>query len=303
MVNGSYVMVEDSQGLLLPYSKGLMSTSIMAAGVEPEDAFALAESIEEQLLDEGRDKIAASDLSALAAHVLSAWGGEELGRKYLRWRHVKASNRPIVVFIGGTTGVGKSTVATKIAARLGITRVIATDAVREVMRNIFMPDLLPTVHYSSFDAERALRAPVPDGHDPALVGFRQQAEAVSVGLRGLVDRACREGTGVIVEGVHALPGLFADASAAWKSAASVSEVILVAPDREAHMAQFYSRASEGQGRDPNRYLEHFGNIRKIQRYIRRLAEKHGVAEVHSRSLDETIQDVLDLVVVQVAEGQ
>ena len=303
MVTGSYVMVEDSQGLLLPYSKGLMSTAIMATGVEPEDAYSLAEAIEKHLLNEGRDKIGASELSNLAADVLTDWGGDELGAKFLRWRQVKASDHPIVVFIGGTTGVGKSTVATKIAARLGITRVIATDAVREVMRNIFTLSLLPSVHFSSFEAERALRVPVPDGHDPALVGFRQQAEAVSEAIRGLVDRACREGTGVIVEGVHALPGLFRDSRDEWETDASVAEAVIVAPDREAHMAQFYSRASEGQGRDADRYLDHFANIRKIQRYIRRLAGTHGVAEVQSQSLDDTIQDVLDLIVVQVAEGQ
>lgn len=65
----------------------------------------------------------------------------------------------------------------------------------------------------------------------------------------------------------------------------------------------HSRAAEGQGRDPDRYLDHFENIRKMQRYIRRPARKHGAAEVHSRSLDVTIQDVLEHVGVQAAEAQ
>ena len=46
---------------------------------------------------------------------------------------------PVVILIGGATGVGKSTIATQLAARLGIVRVVATDAIREVMRAMLSP--------------------------------------------------------------------------------------------------------------------------------------------------------------------
>ena len=59
---------------------------------------------------------------------------------------------PLVILIGGATGVGKSTIATQLAARLGIVRVVATDAIREVMRSMLSPELMPTLHTSSFHA-------------------------------------------------------------------------------------------------------------------------------------------------------
>ena len=94
-------------------------------------------------------------------------------RRYLAWRAAKRSPRPIVVLIGGATGVGKSTVATKLAARLGITRVIPTDTVREVMRT-FMPAMqAPELHSSSFE--------VGGGAGQLIDGFLRQSRSVAAG--------------------------------------------------------------------------------------------------------------------------
>ena len=117
-------MVADREGANLPYSKGLMAASIMATGIPPGRAFDLAELIEHDLLSLGRDSIDADTLSGIAGNVLLRHEGDHVARRYLAWRAAKRSPRPIVVLIGGATGVGKSTVATKLAARLGITRVI-----------------------------------------------------------------------------------------------------------------------------------------------------------------------------------
>ena len=73
------------------------------------------------------------------------------------------SIEPLIVLIGGTTGVGKSTIATEVAHRLGITRIVSTDSIREVMRGIFSQDLMPAIYESAFNAWRGLRVPVPAG--------------------------------------------------------------------------------------------------------------------------------------------
>ena len=80
---------------------------------------------------------------------------------------------PLVILIGGATGVGKSTIATQLAARLGIVRVVATDAIREVMRSMFSPELMPSLHTSSFQADAALREPPTRPADALIVGFRR----------------------------------------------------------------------------------------------------------------------------------
>lgn len=297
----SYVWVEDRQGTRLPYSKGLMATSIMTTGLPPEEAHQLAEAIEQALSARDTASISSEELVRLASEVLAERAGPAAADRFLAWRAAKRSARPIIVLVGGPTGAGKSTIATRLGARLGFTRIVPTDAVREVMRNVFAARLMPTLYVSSFQAHTVLRAPVPDDHDPVVVGFRQQAEAVAVGLIGLIDRAVREQTDVIVEGVHLLPGLFGSLSQEWSKEAVVTHVILAVPDRDTHVAHLQAHGWETDVRHPNRYLEHVEEIRRIQRYIRRLATTHGVPEVISRGLDETIQDVLDLVVARVTE--
>src|SRR5438045_8858080 len=111
---------------------------------------------------------------------------------------------PIVVLIGGGTGTGKSTVATEIAYRLGITRVTSTDFVRQTMRAFFSQDFMPAIHYSSFEAGAS-----QDEDDEARVlhGFLAQTRNVLVGVRAAIHRVMQEGWPMVHEGVHVVPGL------------------------------------------------------------------------------------------------
>ncbi|MDP8959608.1 MAG: hypothetical protein M3N51_10545 [Actinomycetota bacterium] len=297
-----YVMVEDRQGMGLPYSKGLMATSIMATGLPPEQAFALAEAIEQELLDWGRESVSADELAELAGRVLALRLGSAVAESYRAWRRAKRSSKPIVVLIGGATGVGKSTVATRLGARLGITRIIPTDAVREVMRNIISEDVLPSIHVSSFEVHRRESGPAVKGVDPVLAGFQRQAEAVAAGLKGLVARAVTERVDIIVEGAHVLPGLRGREGAEWSAdQAAVVEVMLGIDDPAAHRAHFLARQEHEHGRRPDRYLKSFAEIRRIQSYLGELAVAHGVPQLDSANLDATIQALLEMVVRAVTD--
>src|SRR5439155_4299339 len=132
--------------------------------------------------------------------------GERYAKNFVKWQEVQTVDVPLVLLIGGATGVGKSTIATQLATRLGIVRLVATDAIREVMRGLFTEELMPTLYTSSFSADEALREPPPRAADKVIVGFREQTAAVAVGIHALIRRAAEEGTSVIIEGAHAVPG-------------------------------------------------------------------------------------------------
>src|SRR5204863_1051280 len=149
---------------------------------------------------------------------------------------------PLVVLIGGATGVGKSTIATQLAARLGIVRVVATDAVREVMRAMLTSALMPTLYTSSFDADSALREPPPRPADKVIVGFREQAVAVAVGVQALIQRAVVEGTSIVIEGAHVVPGFF-DLTPYAGSVVAVPVVVTV-DDEDLHRSHFVARAAD-----------------------------------------------------------
>jgi 2-phosphoglycerate kinase len=286
---GRLVWVEDRLGTVLPYSKGLMAASIMATGLPPGRAYALAGRVEERLRLAATDRVRSELLITTAADVLRSEAGQQTCDRYLAWRAAKRSPRPVVVLIGGATGVGKSTVATKLAARLDLNRVITTDTVREIMRGFLPPSVAPEIHRSSFES---------DGNDP-VPDFVDQAATVSRGISELVKRMITERKDVIVEGVHLVPGCFSAVPAAIGGDAVVCQVLLVLQDPDVHRSHFLHRLENEHGRDPHRYLGHFDEIRRVQTHLVALADAHRVPTVDARSLDDAIQAVIDHVVAEV----
>jgi 2-phosphoglycerate kinase len=290
-----HIVISDEEHQL-PYSKGLMAASIMATGLAPARAFHVAEQVEERLHDLGVLSLTRAELFDVAHEVLVEEVGDRYAESFAKWHVTKRLDRPLVILIGGATGVGKSTIATQLAARLGLTRIIPTDAIREVMRAMFSDEMLPTLHTSSFEAERlASRNPLPRSADPVIIGFREQSAAVMVGVRALVGRAIMEGTDLILEGAHIAPG-FLDLSE-FEGAVVVPFVVTV-DDEELHRSHFILRAHESRGRVSDRYLDHFDNIRKIQRYVKSLAMEHGMPIIPSYNLDATLSQVIELVVTE-----
>ncbi len=291
MTSTRHIVISDDAHEL-PYSKGVMAGAIMATGLAPARAFHVAERIEDRLHDAGITSLTRAELQEQARQVLHDEVGERYATSLTTWQRLNELGRPLVILIGGATGVGKSTIATQLAARLGITRVIPTDAIREVMRAMLSDDMLPTLHASSFDTDRLVLKPVPRDADPVVIGYREQAAAVAVGIKALVRRAIMEGTDLILEGAHIAPGLV-DLDELER--AVVVSFLVTVDDEELHRSHFVRRAHDARGRPMDRYLEHFDHIRTIQRYVTTLALEHGMPIVPSYSLDATLAQVIELV--------
>src|SRR5919112_1958909 len=159
------IVVHHGHGL--PYSKGLMAQALSATGLAPQRAFELARQVERRLDERGGVTVDVAALRVLAEEVLLAEEGEGAVRRYRDWHRLDRLDRPLIVMLGGAAGVGKSTLATMLAHRLGITRVIATDVIRQVLRAFFTSEGMPNVHPSAFEVD--------------IEGFREQAEHVGTG--------------------------------------------------------------------------------------------------------------------------
>jgi 2-phosphoglycerate kinase len=284
----------------LPYSKGLRASDLMVTGLTPLRAYQIAEEVEDRLLAMKIDVITREELNELTEQVLADLAGRSYARNFRRWEAVRDLDVPLVVMIGGATGVGKSTIATRLAVQLNIVRVVATDAVREVMRATLTQELMPTLYTSSFEADTALREPPGRSQDTVVVGFREQTAAVSVGINAIVERAATEGTSAIIEGVHAVPG-FVDPTPFQDRILAVP-VIVTVEDEQLHRGHFAARAQDGSSPRPfQRYLQGLDNIRRIQRYIKDQAMTHDVPVIPNYSLEQMLSALIDLVVERATE--
>jgi len=281
------VLSDDKHGL--PYSKGLMASALMATGLPPRKSYEIATLIQKRLIDEGRFSIKVEELRELVYNVLIEHEGRRYASKYRRWQALHDVERPIIVLIGGTTGVGKSTIATAVAHRLGITHIVATDSLREVMRAVLSRDLAPALHESSFMAWKAVNETIES--DPLVAGFRDQLKIVSVGVNAVIDRAIREGLNVVIEGVHLVPGFI---KTAMYEKAFIIPMVVTVDDEDLHRSHFYIRELQTEGGRPfERYKENFESIRRVGDYIKRLAIEHKIPVISSHNLDMTVTAVLE----------
>jgi 2-phosphoglycerate kinase len=278
----------------LPYSKGLMANAIAASGLPPLRAFRVAGMIEERLTAARRGSITTKELRSLALDVLRDEEGDERAEAYERWQIATHLDRPLVILIGGGTGAGKSTIATQLAARLGIPRVLSTDAIREVLKGVFSREFQPTLYRSSFDADAAVHDGVAEGEQAVLVGFREQVAAITQGIEAMIRRAVTEGTDQIIEGAHVVPGTIDLSSFAPE--AVIVQVVIVVEGEDLHRSHFHVRAHDTRNRPAERYLAYFNNIRIIQGHIRSRAEALGVPVISHETLDACLTAVIDIVI-------
>ena len=159
---------------------------------------------------------------------------------------------------------------------------------------------MPTLYTSSYNADEALREPPPRAADKVVVGFREQTAAVSVGIHALIRRAAEEGTSVIIEGAHIVPG-FVELEP-WHGRVLAVPVIISVDDEDLHRGHFVVRGRDTPSRPHDRYQRGFSNIRKVQKYIKSQALSHGVPIIPNYNLDQAIGAVIDLVVERMTEG-
>lgn len=276
----------------LPFSKGVLSQSLLATAIDPSDAFAVAREIEHELIASGVREISRHDLRELACRVLRLRSGDETAGRYLLWRRHQEPERPVVLLLGGSSGVGKSALALEAARRLGIGRVQSTDSIRQMMRILLSQELVPAIYGSSYDAYALL--PKQDGRLPSVIeGFRAQASVVSIGIRASLDRTISESANLIIDGVSLVPGML-DLSV-YRERANVVFLVIATLDEDALRNRFLSRATGQKQRLPHRYVENLDGILAIQRHLLESAERYRIPVIDNVSFDVSVRLVIDQV--------
>ncbi|MCR5026368.1 MAG: 2-phosphoglycerate kinase [Methanobrevibacter sp.] len=277
-----------------PFSKGILARSLRVSSIGLNRAYEIAADIENSLAEEGIFEISVNDLAVYIANYLNDEVDADFSAKYRRWRGVRKSEEPLIILIGGASGVGTSSMAFEIANRLGLKNLISTDMIREVMRKIVSKELNPVIHKSSFDAYESIRTPAIRV-DSVIEGFISHVDVVNVGIEAIIERSIKEGISLIIEGVHIVPGFIREDLI---KKGNLIMFTLTVEDEEMHKQRFYTRCRQPWvKRSLEHYMENFDTIRKTQEFMIDQAKIHNVHIIDNVDIRTTI----DLMVEDIIE--
>ncbi len=242
----------------------VLTDALSSAGFSESDAYAFGTAIIETL-----ESIDGKILAETIASIKQKYVTINTVRQHFHNLRMGV-NKPVIILIGGATGSGKSTIAAEIGYRLGITKIVSTDSIREIMRAVLSKKLVPTLHMSSYEA---YRRPGLSREAAGIPAFEEQALYVRVGAQALIERNIVENVDMIIDGVHLVPGLIEPVNAAD---GIVIPVITHLSDLETHRQRFQSRERRAKDRPAQRYLGNFEAIRLIQDHLWQTATQTGV---------------------------
>lgn len=278
-----------------PFNQGRLLQSLYPTGLEADQALEVVVAIERSLRQRSAHEVTRDLLRALVHETLERDFGSEYAGRYRVWRAFQNQDvKPLILLLGGTSGVGKSSLAIEVARRLSIARVLSTDAIRDVMRVMISDDLVPTLHVSSFEAHQRLVTAVAPGLDPIVEGFLDQSRTVAVGVRAVIERAIIEGTNTVIDGVSLVPGLYE--LAGWRDRAHVVLLLAADQDLESLRAHIVARAHGRGARASERYLGSFEKIVRIQEALLERATAFGVEVIDVQDLEDAVRHVVSHVV-------
>lgn len=270
--------------LELPFSEAILARTLITTGLPAQRALGLASQVRSTIESASPSAPVDVDVVRVETARVLATTGEHTVRRALQARWwLRTSRQPVVIVVGGASGVGKSTVSRQAARVLGIQVVMSTDMVRAVLRGTLHPELIPALSESSFSAQRMFRSNLEG--DPLLVAFEQQASIVEQATMALARRALKEGLQLMINGVHVVPGLVR-VPPDWP----LFGYVLTVPDQPEHERRFTARESSTRGAE--HYLARMRAIRQLDDYIVGHSRRVGIPVIESRTFDQTVNDLV-----------
>jgi 2-phosphoglycerate kinase len=87
----------------------------------------------------------------------------------------------VIILLAGTSGTGKSTLASILGTRLGIQTVLSTDSIRHIMRNFLNEAENPILFCSTYEAGTHIPQDIRNELSESAItlkGYKQQAKLV-----------------------------------------------------------------------------------------------------------------------------
>jgi 2-phosphoglycerate kinase len=299
------IRVRHPDGHVTPFYGDQHRRSLETIGLTYEEAMTVMARIRQHFLDKQVTEITSQHIADLTYRYLrqSTELGPAVAHRWLVWIDFLRSGRPLVLLIGGTTGCGKSTIATALANQLDIVRMQSTDMLREVMRTMISKRLLPILHTSSFSAWSVLA-----GHESTLEqdedlllaeGFRAQVDLLAAASEAVIERALRERVWLILEGVHIHPSILEKIP--QDSDAVIAPIMLAVLKQEDLKERIRGRGTKAPQRRSGRYLEHFDAIWRLQSFLLSEADRSKIPIILNGDRDKVVREIMRTVIDTLAK--
>ena len=284
------IFIEEGEDRAL-FSLERLADSLEAIGLDHDLAHQIASEVAQKILSSQNRVIKRPQLFKIALQILKDGYGSQYAERYQAWYRFRKDrqHKPLVILISGASGVGKTSVGLALANQLKISHIASTDAIRQIMRLMISPELMPALHTSSFSAWKHTGAELGGEHPPVVQAFREQAVRVGVGVRAMIERAVEEHANLVIDGVHLLPDLI-DLSA-YKDQATFIWMILYLDDKKHYAERFEFRSEEATQRSSHHYVENLDAILEIQQHILEVGEAHRIMTVENANFEETVQSL------------
>ncbi|MCF7917606.1 2-phosphoglycerate kinase [Candidatus Gracilibacteria bacterium] len=269
------------------YSSDLLARSLVRTGIPRYKAYQITHNIWEEM---GQDK---KDEKTLKKKVLTLLKSKypDLVSRHQQWQKIMQRTKPVIILIGGGTGIGTSTLAVRLGWLLEINQILGTDSVREVVRRFLPAEIEPLLNVSTYETGNHVKL-VKSHEDGVIYGFLSQSKKVIYGVEAIVKRAIKEETSIVIEGVHLIPGEM-DFLKKYKSKATIIQVLLDVNQPETHRQHFFTRQLQNANRAKTKYLKYFKEIRLIRDFLVAQAQKNDVPIIENYSLNQAEKEVLE----------
>ncbi len=294
----------DHDGTSTTFSSGENRRLLESCGLSAEEAATVIGRLIDSVKKEDTLILPIVQVEYRIYQILNNEFGPPYDANYLVWIEFVRSGKPLLLLIGGATGSGKSTIATEIAHNLNIVRTQSSDMLREVMRIMIPPKLLPALHTSSFNAWSTLPHVPKDTKSPPdrmlIDGFTRQSEFLTVSGEAVLNRALKERVSLILEGIHVQPSLLEKIPVT--SDASVVMIMLAVLKQGQLKKQIRGRGDKVPERRAKRYLKNFDQIWSIQSYLLGEADRCQVPIVVNDNKERALGEIMSIIVSKLAEN-
>jgi 2-phosphoglycerate kinase len=221
----------------------------------------------------------------------------EILTRYEDLRRSSADIPPVIFILEGASSTGKSMIALEMIFNLGVTRILSTDTIRQVLRSIKDENKHPELFCHTYQAHIHKQVG-SENLDPILRGFLAQLEHIDPFVKSGVQKFINEGTDALVEGVHIIPGALEGLSV------GVIE-ILIDPDAKTHEEMFVSKYRSGKlrtvSKDEAIRINEFQAAKMIQEYMIEQAKAKNIHTIPFNDYENAVSSISRIIVKKVED--